>query len=534
MPKRPAKPKKGMTLGTSAEIGVIYARYSSHAQKDASIEQQVKEAQAYAAGLGLTIVEVYADRAITGKTDQRPNFQRMMKDAAKGKFSYVIAWKSNRMGRNMLQAMINEAKLQELGIRVLYTEEDFDDTAAGRFALRSMMNVNQFYSENMAEDIRRGLRDNAENCKLTNGSIPFGYKKGFDLHYELDEPKDDIVREIYKRVSCGDAFIDIANDLNARGIKTGRGRTWGRGSFHSMLTNERYRGIYIYDDIRIEGGIPRIVSDELYYKVQEVLKTKKNPQGSHRTNSDYLLTGKLFCGKCKSPMVGISGTSKSGEKHYYYTCQKKRIEKACDKGNVRRDGIEEAVARAIKAYALQDDIIEWIADSTIAYNRRQEEQSHVSILEDELAETKRSIKNIMTAIEQGIITDTTKGRLLELEGEQTRLIGQIAAARADIVTISREDIIAGLEMFRDGDVTNKKYQAQLFDTFLIAVYVYDNDLKIVFSFSGKRNTVSIPLDSSLIDNIENAFDACVRTRALLSHQLLEKIPPYIGWYFSVL
>ena len=141
------------------EDGIIYARYSSHAQKDASIEQQIRECMAFAKAQGIRIVEVYADRAVSGKTDRRPDFQRMMRDAEKGKFRYVIAWKSNRMGRNMLQAMMNEARLNEMGIRVLYTEEDFDNTAAGRFALRSMMNVNQFYSENMAEDIRRGLND---------------------------------------------------------------------------------------------------------------------------------------------------------------------------------------------------------------------------------------------------------------------------------------------------------------------------------------------------------------------------------------
>ena len=158
--------KKASKLNKAEAIGVDYARYSSHAQKDASIEQQVAACREYAASLGIRLIESYEDRAISGKSDKRPNFQRMMRDAHKGLFQYVIAWKSNRMGRNMLEAMMNEAKLNELGVRVLYVEEDFDDTAAGRFALRSMMNVNQFYSENMAEDIKRGLRDNAENTYL--------------------------------------------------------------------------------------------------------------------------------------------------------------------------------------------------------------------------------------------------------------------------------------------------------------------------------------------------------------------------------
>ena len=150
---------------------VIYARYSSHNQRDCSIEQQVEACMKHAAAVKLEVVATYADRAVSGKTDKRPQFQQMMKDAEQGKFSVVLAWKSNRMGRNMLQAMVNEERLRECGVKVLYTEEDFDDSAAGRFALRNMMNVNQFYSENMAEDIRRGMMDNAKQCKAT-GSPP--------------------------------------------------------------------------------------------------------------------------------------------------------------------------------------------------------------------------------------------------------------------------------------------------------------------------------------------------------------------------
>lgn len=504
--KHPAKPKRGKKLEIE-EPGVLYGRYSSHNQKDISVEQQFEKGYELAAEYGIKIIDTYADRAVSGRTDKRKDFQRMMSDAAKGKFRYVIAWKSNRMGRNMLEALINEARLQELGVRVLYVEEDFDDTAAGRFAARSMMNVNQFYSENMAEDIRRGLYDNASNCMVANGHLPYGYKRDDTLHYVIDEPKAAVIREIFTRVAAGEPFVDIMSSLNARGIKTSYNRPWGRSSFQKILSNERYRGIYIYGDVRKEDGIPRIISDELFFKVQEVITTKKNPQGRHRVNGDYLLTGKLFCGKCKSPMVGISGTGRSGKLHYYYVCQKHRTEKTCDKKNVRRDEIEMQVAQAIKDYALKDDVIEWIADSTVAYNERKEAESKVGILEDQLAGTERGIKNIMSAIEQGIITETTKSRLVELESERATIKAKIAAARADIVTVSRDDIISGLEMFRDGDVHDKKYQARLFDTFLVAVYVYDNDLRLVFSFSGNKNTVQIPIESA-VNAVENNEAEC--------------------------
>ena len=220
--KHPAKPKRGKKLEVE-EPGVLYGRYSSHNQKDISVEQQFEKGYELAAEYGIRIIDTYADRAVSGRTDKRRDFQRMMTDAAKGKFRYVIAWKSNRMGRNMLEALINEARLQDLGVRVLYVEEDFDDTAAGRFAARSMMNVNQFYSENMAEDIKRGLYDNAANCMVANGHLPYGYKADETLHYAIDEPKAAVIREIFTRVSCGEAFVDIMASLNARGIKTSYG-----------------------------------------------------------------------------------------------------------------------------------------------------------------------------------------------------------------------------------------------------------------------------------------------------------------------
>lgn len=165
--------------------------------------------------MGLTVTATYEDRAISGKTDKRPAFQQMMNDAENGNFGYVLAWKSNRMGRNMMQAMINETRLMDCGVKVCYAEEDFDDSAAGRFALHNMMNVNQFYSDNLAEDVRRGMMDNARKC-MANGRQPLGYKRGPDGKVVIDEPAAAIVREIYQRVANYEPYMDIARDLNLR------------------------------------------------------------------------------------------------------------------------------------------------------------------------------------------------------------------------------------------------------------------------------------------------------------------------------
>lgn len=226
-----AKRKKKDLAGSRA---VIYARYSSHSQREASIEQQVDACRTHAQQLGVHVVDVYEDRAVSGKTDRRPSFQRLMKDAENSRFDVVLAWKSNRIGRNMMQALINESRLQDCGVQVCYAEEDFDDSAAGRFALRSMMNVNQFYSENMAEDITRGLYDNAQKC-MANGRQPLGYKRGADGRVVLDEPAAATVREIFARVAAYEPFADIARDLNERGYPDGNRRHVEQGQlFHDV------------------------------------------------------------------------------------------------------------------------------------------------------------------------------------------------------------------------------------------------------------------------------------------------------------
>ena len=488
--------KKAEVAQTVDQVAVIYARYSSHAQKEESIEQQVEECTVFAVQNGLKVLRVYADKALSGRTDKRPQFQKMMRDAEKKEFGIVIAYKSNRIARNMLQALQYEAKLDLFGIRTLYAKEEFGNTAAGRFALRTMMNVNQFYSENMAEDIRRGMRDNAEACKV-NGALPLGYVKGPDGRYAIEPKEAELVREIYEKVFCGVPFIDIANELNARGIRTKQGNRWNKNSFHHMLSNDNYIGVYRHSGFVKEGGIPPILEKEVFFAMQKHLDTKKNPRGKHRRESaDYLLTGKLYCGPCGSLMVGISGTSHTGAMHYYYTCQGKRSGSDCKKRNVQKENIELAVALLTQRFILRDDVIEWIANSALEVLKDAGKESEVKAMEADLAENRKAIKNIMTAIEQGIFTASTKDRLLELESEVSTLENAIALAKAIMreKTVDKERIIYSLEQFRDGEVQSKEYQRRLIDTFVKAVHVWDDRIEIDYYYGGEKNRIACTME----------------------------------------
>ena len=516
--KHPPKPKMGRQIDTAA-TGVIYARYSSHSQRDISIEQQIAKDQEIAEEYGIKIVAIYADRAVSGRTDQRREFQRMMRELTLLGANYVIAWKSNHMGRNMMEAMINEAKLMDMGVRVLYVEEAFDYSAAGRFAARSMMNVNQFYSDAMSEDIKRGMMDNAQKC-MVNGRIAFGYIRSKDGLYEIDPEQASIVREIFTRFLDGDSFTAIANDLNSRGIRTKMGNKWNKGSFHRMLHNEAYIGVYSYGGIRKEGGVPPIISREVFDATQEKLRANRNPVERHRVNSDYILTGKLFCGHCGSPMVGVSGTGKSGAKHYYYTCQGRRLEKNCDKKSVRRDYIENQVIAKIRECLMDDNVIQWLVDGYDAFIKQYRTQSLLATYERDLEAVNKSIKNILRAIEQGIFTETTKDRLEELESERRHLQVNITAEKAMFVEVPKEQVQFWLESWRDGDVNDQKTNERMIDTFVKAIYLYDHDDglhgRIVCNYTGKNNTLEFSLSD--LDNLKEKACLGVRINSPSVHQ----------------
>lgn len=460
---------------------VIYARYSSHNQRDVSIEQQYAACEKFAAEKGYTVIEHYADRAISGRTDNRPSFQRMMKDAHGGSFDFVISWKSNRMGRNMMQAMVNEAKLADLGIRCLYVEEDFDDTAAGRFSLRTMMNVNQFYTENLAEDVRRGMMDNARKCKVNN-KPPLGYRRGADGRYEIYEPDAAIVREIFCRLLDGWSIMDLMTDLNRRGIKTSRGNEWSVQSFQHILSNEKYIGVYKYADVVIEDGIPAILDRETFDRVQKLLKEKKRPRGKQRMNADYLLSGKVFCGKCGSPMSAMAGTSKSGKKFTYYACSRRRYDHTCDKKHEPQEALDDYVIEAVRSEIMDDRRVDWIVDGYTKAVAIVRNDTKKDALQEELDAVNKEIGNFLKAIGAGIFNEFTQQRMDELRDTRKDLEEAIRLEEAASRLPSPEDVGGWLYSLRSGDWTDRQFLKEVVRVFVRAVYVFDDKITIHYNY----------------------------------------------------
>lgn len=509
----------------TTSTAVIYARYSSHSQRDVSIEQQLRACRSFADRHSIEVVDVYEDRALTGTNDKRPGFQKMIQDAKKSCWDYVIVYTLDRFARDRYDSAVYKRQLKDAGVKVLSAMENISDDPTGVLMESLLEGLAEYYSKELSRKIRRGMEDNATKC-MVNGSLPLGYMRGPDGRYAINEAEAETVREIFRRVQDGEPFCEIIDDLNARQILTKKGKLWNKSSFNKMLSNERYIGIYIYGQTRIPGGIPPIISQGVFDAVQLRLHIKSNPrrkdgdrssvpQRRRRENGVYLLTGKLYCGHCKSPMVGISGKSQGASPYYYYTCKGKRTEHSCDKHNVRREDIERFIATALRDTMLTDTAIRALADAAVEYQQQQAADSELASLKNRLADVDRSLSNLMKAIEAGIFSTTTQARLTELEIQHRDLTRLIAASEAEAEEpLTREEIIATLKMFQNGDVTSKDYQEALIDTFLVRAYIFDDHIKIIFNLGNAQKTQTIPFN---IEDIPSP-DTCITPSSL--HQLL--------------
>ena len=489
--------------------GVIYPRYSSHSQRDVSIDQQIRACRLFAERQGIEIVGIYEDRAATGTNDRRPGFQRMIRDAEKGEWQYVIVYSLDRFARDRYDSAVYKRRLKDCGVKVLSAMENISDDPTGVLMESLLEGLAEYYSKELSRKIRRGMEDNASKC-LCNGQIPFGYRRGEDGRFAIDESEAPIVQEIYRRVRDGSKLIDIHNDLNRRGIRTKKGYPFSRSSFNSMLSNERYTGVYIYKDIRIPGGMPQIIDQTLFDAVQLIMHTKKNPrkgpkpdgapQRRRQESGTYYLTGKLFCGHCHSPMIGISGRSKQGQLYHYYTCKGKREKRGCQKKNVNRDHIEMFIATALKETMLNDKAIGELADAAIRYQKQKSPSTEMESLKLRAAEIKKSISNIVAAIEAGVFSAATQSRLAELEAEQKAVLTQLSILKEDTeAALTREEVMAMLRLMCKGDLCDENFREALIDTFLVAAYVYDDHCKIVFNLGGKQENSVLPFD---IEDVE--------------------------------
>lgn len=460
---------------------VIYARYSSDRQRDASIDQQIKACRDFCRRNGYTVVDTYTDRALTGKSDKRPSFQKMIYDSSKHTFQGVVVYALDRFARDRYDSAIYKHKLKENGVRVFSVTENITNDPTGIIVEALFEAMAEQYSAELSLKIRRGNDYNASRF-LAPGSVPLGYDRSKDGHYIINEAEADVVREIFRRFRSGEKYAEICEDLNLRGIKTSHNSKYNRSSLQRLLQNERYIGTFIYKDTRTPDAIPAIIDKTLYWEVQQLMGNRTEKKSYRKTdNGIYILSGKLFC-ECGSPMTGISGTGRHGDHCFYYACKARRDKSGCEKKNIRRDYLERLVAESIKNICLDDDALLWIAENTIEQQNRDSALAELQLLKDNLKAVKETKTNATRAVLAGIINDEIKAALRHAEEEQSILEAQIKSmeeSSTDLLT--KDQIMSYLETFRDAELDLKAIQHGIIEAFVTKVELSDTQAKIYFT-----------------------------------------------------
>lgn len=469
--------------------GVIYARYSSDNQREESIKGQIRECMEFADRQGITVVANYIDRAFSAKTDDRPDFQRMIKDSAKHLFDVVIVWKLDRFARNRYDSARNKAILKKNGVRVVSAKENISDRPEGILLEAMLEGYAEFYSAELSEKVIRGMTENALKCKSNGSLIPYGYYVGEDRKFHIEPTEAKVVQEVYQRYAEGEPSTKICTDLNARGIRSKTGKDFSPSVIVFMLHNRKYIGEYRFMDIVVENGVPQIVSPELYDRVQERFSRNRKAPARFKTDVDYMLTTKLYCGKCGAFMAGESGTSRTGETYHYYKCSKAKRGKGCKKKAIRKEIIEYAVVKYTVDHALSDVAINRVADMMV--KAQEEEDRLLPVLRKRLEENRNASANLLDAVQKGFFNETVKARMDELEAEKEELEMQIIQEEMQQPNLNRDMIVHWMERFRFGDIRETRFQKQIIDYFVKAVYVYDDRIVLIYTFKDDSKTITL-------------------------------------------
>ena len=467
---------------------VIYARFSSDKQNEASIEGQLRECMDYAERTGITVIGNYIDRALSARTDNRPEFRRMIKDSAKGCFDVVLVWKLDRFSRDRYDSAHYKHILKKNGVKVISAKENISEGPEGIILESMLEGMAEYYSAELAVKVKRGMMGNALKGRVNGGKPPFGYYVDKERHLCVNETTAPIVQEIFRMYAEGRVVREILAYLEERAIRTTNGKKFTFSILQKMLGSRRYIGEYKYGEVVIPNAVPAIIDETTFEKVQRRLEKNRRAAASGKAKEEYLLTTKLFCGKCGAYMVGESGTSRTKAIHRYYKCVNVR-KHTCDKKTVQKEWIENLAVE--KAFEIINDekIIEYLVEEL--FNLQTATNPRLPQLKAQMSGVLKKIANIIQAIEKGIIFDSTRDRLAELETQKSELEVAILEEQIERPLLTREQIRFGIERFRKLNIKETEDKKCLIDNFINAIYLYDD--KITFTFNYKDGTKTVLL-----------------------------------------
>ena len=488
---------------------VCYYRYSSSAQRDVSIEQQREEAVKYCKAHGYNIIKEYSDRAISGTKEERPGFQQMLYEIERLKPGYLIVWKGDRLSRDRYVAAMTKKRLMEAGVLIEYVAESMPDNPEDRVLIEGIEEViaHHFILQH-AKNVKRGLRYNAENA-LYNGRKIWGYTGKANQRYEIDEKNAALVQRAFLDYANGKPMVQIARELNEAGYRTVRGGLFTEKSLWHTFHNRAYIGEYIWDDIIIPDGFPRLVSDEVFFRVQKTLQRNKHggrgaAKKLHPADGiEFWLTGHLFCGECGNEMSGTSGTSSTGKMFYYYSCIGHK-KKKCGKKSIRKERLESIITNVFNDFLNDMSLKVMVAEAVYEYYQREHagDDCYAKSIENNIKDIDEKLKNIMKAIEAGIFNETTQARMSELQEQKSLLEDELAVEmNRQKYALKPEHVVKYLDSYM-GTMDEQAVRNQVLNLLVDKIYLYADKVVVNCFFSEDAREIRFDEFDEHIANLE--------------------------------
>lgn len=467
----------------------LYARYSSDSQTEQSIEGQIRVCKDFASKNDFVIVKEYIDRAMTGTNDKRPAFQQMLLDSKKHDWEFVLVYKFDRFARSRHDSAVNKAILKKNGVKVISATELISDSPEGIILEGMLESFAEYYSAELSQKVKRGLKESRIKGLFTGGSIPYGYKV-INQKPMIEESQSKIIIEMFEDYLSGMRLKDIVDKLVKAGIKNANGKSFTINSVSRILRNENYKGVVFADNTAYTNIYPSIVKEDLFDEVNNRLKISKRTSAHHKGKVNYLLSGKLFCGKCNGLMTGDSGKGKLGKVYNYYKCfTKKKDNASCDKKSMSKEYFEDKIITASQEFLSRVDLPKLANKIVNVYNNNIKENYKLKTLEKEVSENKKKLKNVLSALENGIFNDTTNQRMQELEITIKEIEEKIAVANTQTtIPFDEKTILEYLQSFKELDYSKEKAKQRLIDMFINRIVLFDDYADIYFNSSEDNNT----------------------------------------------
>lgn len=488
------------------KLAIAYTRFSSDLQREESIEAQTRAIQKYCDDNDFVLLTVFADRGISGTSDKRPEFQKMISTATKGDVDAVIVHKLDRFARNRYDSAFYKNILKKNNVKLISVLENLQDNPESVILESVIEGMNEYYSLNLSREVRKGLQENALECKVTGGPPALGYSVDRNTKkYVINEFEAEAVRLIFRMYLDGCSYTEIINELNSKGYRTRRGLPFAKNSLYEILRNERYTGVYIYvtdatknakgkyerhgkcdskNVIRIPGGMPAIISEEDFQKVQVKMKERQHKAAKFSAKQVYLLSGKIYCGICGSPYAGNSRRPRPGHSMYIsYKCTRhNQRDTKCNNPEINRDKLERLVLERLSGVLFNPDVIprlveqynEYIAEKTGSARER------MLALQAELRDVERKIANTVNLmIETGSVA--FKDKLNELEQYKEKLLFELTEAEAALKqeNFSEEQICKlfhiAEQQLKNGTLANRRL---VIDQYINKIIIYPDKIEV--------------------------------------------------------